>query len=138
MIVRDARHTDVIAIANLLLASASGKAIIEVCRSRAAQCVKKARAPRGNGIAIVAERDTIEGFLFASPREAFDLCTNIVFCEVVFLVGRACAREMLRDLRGRGNMRIILPVWDCLDRPRALRRLIESEGYREFGAIYHN
>lgn len=56
--------------------------------------------------------------------------------QVHFLVGTNSARPLLRELRRRTNMRIVVNTWNPLTHPAAVRRLLQAEGFREFGTIY--
>ena len=137
MQVRDAVHTDVQDIAELLERHCRGKAELAVCRSRAGTAVKLARRPSSQAEALVVERgNAIEGFLFARPEEAWELLTHVRFMYIYFLVGTHAARPLLRELRARTKMRLVLNTWNAIASDRALTRLLRSEGFRAFGRIH--
>ncbi len=137
--VRPAAFGDEQAIADLLCAKAGGKSQEKICRSRAHQCVLRSRKGKpGSAYCLVSEDDNggIGGFLYAQEVAAFELCAKIVFLEVIFLVGTACAVALLRDLRARSRRRIHVPAWASLTPLRAFERLLAPLDPRLVGAVY--
>ena len=138
--VRPAAFGDEQAIAELLHGKAGGKSHPRICRRRAHECVMRSRKWKQSSkvycLVSEDERDVIGGFLYAQEVEAFELCAKIVFLEVIFLVGTACAVALLRDLRARSRRRIHVPAWASLTPLRAFERLLAPLEPRLVGAVY--
>ena len=140
MRVESATNRDTQAIAHILLGATRGKGTIKVCRQRAHLCVRRSFAANLEAFALVArDLNGVHGFLYAEERDAFDLVSDIRFLEVHYLLGKGCARPLLRSLRERTAMRIVIGCWNPLVRsPKGFRHLLEGLGFREIATVYQS
>ena len=137
--VRPAVFGDEQAIADLLHSKTGGKSHPGICLSRAHECVRRSRKwQQGSKVYCLVSEDEggIGGFLYAQEVEAFELCPNIVFLEVIYLAGTACAVALLRELRAGSHRRIHVPAWASLTPLPAFERLLAPLEPRLTGVVY--
>ena len=137
--VRPAAFGDEQAIADLLYSKTRSKSHSKICLSRAHECVRRSRkGQQGSKVYCLVSEDEggVGGFLYAQEVEAFELCPNIVFLEVIYLAGTACAVALLRELRARNHRRIHVPAWASLTPLLAFERLLAPLEPRLAGAVY--
>ncbi len=137
--VRPAAFGDEQAIADLLRSKTGGKSHPKIYLSRAHECVRRSRkGQQGSKVyCLVSENEGgVGGFLYAQEVEAFELCPNIVFLEVIYLAGTACAVALLRELRARSHRRIHVPAWASLTPLPAFERLLAPLEPRLAGVVY--
>ena len=137
--IRPAAFGDEQAIADLLHSKTAGKSHPRICLSRAHECVRRSRKwQQGSKVYCLVSEDEggIGGFLYAQEVEAFELCPNIVFLEVIYLAGTACAVPLLRELRAGSHRRIHVPAWVSLTPLPAFERLLAPLEPRLAGVVY--
>ena len=138
--IRPAEFSDIMPIAQILEGVAFGKAIPHACRNRANAMVKRARSPRKEALCLVAvggEGD-VRGFIYAEAMPAFDLLPTLPLMVVPYLVGRHCARPLLRGLRSITKRRILVTSWATMGRQAAMSRLLRSEGFKPVATVHHS
>ena len=88
---------------------------------------------KGSFCFLVQEGADPRGFLYAQERNAFDLCPDILWVEVCFLVGENCILDLLRRLRMETKKRILVPAWAHFGKLKAFDRLLHPMHPRVIG-----
>lgn len=138
MHVRPAGYGDVLDVAHILHEHTRRKAHIETCRSRASAAVKRGLRPGAFALVCCDDNSEARGFLFAQKIEYLELMPQSFHYHVVYLAGRHCAVQLLRDLRKRTGSRILFQAHDKWGNMEAYRRLIRRAvpNACDFGHIF--